>query len=389
MEITKYPTGVRFIVYDEKNKKKGRYSVRVNTSQLEKKKIERMESNDYEELKLKAKELYLKYPPLQNGRKQLTHFRKALYNAAKSIYRSSGMVKANKENVNSKKTPNVEIPNTNEKEEKKSDDDDDKEEQEEGEDISNRYSIQWYNSSNIGVNDPDFPAESIFSVDPNTANTKVFFAPSRSGKTTLMVRELNKLVRNSKKNFDPEEGIKKIVLFTESTNAQPLKHLDKILKDGTIMTIYDRFVPRILHFLTHLNSITDNKYRFLLILDDVLNLRSSDMVKSILTLRNCGISTCIVIQYIKLIAPSQRHSIHDYYVFNLTLPDWEYFIKEFAGDLIRTYMEEELGDPNSHKYTPFDIARRMRSRLEDRILHYSQVENKIAIYKKPEFYSKG
>ena len=69
------------------------------------------------------------------------------------------------------------------------------------------------------------PRKSIFAAEEESANTKVFLAPSFSGKTTLMVEELNKLTPKELDEYD------KILLFTESVASAPLKKLDKKVRE--------------------------------------------------------------------------------------------------------------------------------------------------------------
>lgn len=249
------------------------------------------------------------------------------------------------------------------------------------EDEKSKYSVKWYNSHNFDNVDKDLPSESMFKAEEESANTKILLAPSFSGKTTLMVRELNKLTDEEAKQYS------KIIIFTESVNATPLKFLsENLIKSGRVL-IFDRFVPKCLHDLAKINSETGNRYRFLVFLDDILKLRGDTLIKMILTLRNSNISTVISIQYIKLLTPSQRQSVHDIYAIKLTLPDWEFVVKDFIGNHIRDYFSIELGDPEAFNYSIRELALRTKERMTDRIFHYSQRGDKFEIFKKPEPFS--
>jgi hypothetical protein len=103
--------------------------------------------------------------------------------------------------------------------------------------------------------DEPLPKKSMFTAEKESANTKVFLAPSFSGKTTLMVEELNKLARKELEEYD------KIILFTESTASAPLKKLDKKVREK--MLIYDRFVPQFVKVLKKINTVCNNIYKFL------------------------------------------------------------------------------------------------------------------------------
>jgi hypothetical protein len=225
--------------------------------------------------------------------------------------------------------------------------------------------------------DQELPKKSIFAAEPDTANTKVFLAPSFSGKTTLMVDELNKLNRRELEEYD------KIVLFTESTSAAPLKKLDKKVREK--MMIYDRFVPQFVRLLKKINTVTKNRYRFLLLMDDCLNLKGDILIKLILTLRNANISTVISIQYSKLLSRSQRQSIHDYYIINLHLEDLEYLMSGFLASHFRVLFESEGLAPREeiNKWNYKKLAEKAMERVKGKILHFDQRHDEINIYERP------
>ncbi len=189
------------------------------------------------------------------------------------------------------------------------------------------------------------------SIDPNPAKTALsdyiyipsadsFFKPEKtgktfcvmgssfSGKTTLLVNQLNRL---EKADYDM------IFLFTESVHAEPLKTLNKDLN----IKIYDNFNPEIPQILRKINIQTNNRFRFLVILDDVINeLRGNTLIKMILTMRNSNISTILLVQYPKLIGPNQRNSIHEYYFTKLRTDDWVYMNNGFIGQHIKEILHE-------------------------------------------------
>lgn len=220
--------------------------------------------------------------------------------------------------------------------------------------------------------DPHLPNDrSIFSPEPESATTAVMLAPSFSGKTTLIVNELNKLTDNDLDNYTG------IVLFTGSITSAPLRKLQsRVLKK---MNIFDTFLPEYVGYMKKTNSMTNNRFRYLCIMDDCLKLRGDVIVDMILTLRNSGVATVISIQYSKLLSPSQRQSIHDYYIINLHLEDLEYLLSGFVSSHFRDLLFSE-GDPNAYSYTIKKLAHVVRERLKGRILHYDQRHDKINIY---------
>ena len=115
-------------------------------------------------------------------------------------------------------------------------------------------------------------------------------------------------------------------------------------------------------------------------MDDYLHLRTDVIVNMILTLRNSGVSTAISIQYSKLLSPSQRQSIHDFYLMNLRLEDMQYLLQGFIATHMRELLNEE-GDPKAFEYSVKKLAEVVRGRLSDRrILHYDQRHDKVNIY---------
>lgn len=223
--------------------------------------------------------------------------------------------------------------------------------------------------------DQELPKQSLFKCEPESANTKVFLAPSFSGKTTLLVTELNKLSAKELEEYD------KIVLFTESTSAAPLKLLDKrVLKK---MMIYDRFVPQLVRIFKKINTVTRNRFRFLLLMDDCIDLKGGLLIKLILTLRNANISTVICIQYSKLLSRSQRQSIHDYYMMNMKLEDLEYLMSGFLAPHFRELFEAE-GTSDVNKMNYRQLAEKAKERLRDKILHFDQRHDKIEIFNRPK-----
>jgi hypothetical protein len=223
--------------------------------------------------------------------------------------------------------------------------------------------------------DPLLPAnKSMFAAEKESANTKVFLAPSFSGKTTLMVNELNKMTPKELAEFD------KILLFTESVAAAPLKMLNKRVREK--MLILDRFTPQFVRILKKINTITKNRFRFLLLLDDCLNLKGNMLVKLILTLRNANISTVICIQYSKLLSKSSRQSIHDYYILNMKMEDLEYLMTGFLSSHFRDLFEREGMDTkeNINKMNYKKLAEKAMERLKGKILHFDQRHDQILIY---------
>jgi hypothetical protein len=225
-------------------------------------------------------------------------------------------------------------------------------------------------SSNV-VDPPLNPSLSIFAPNPETATTTVIMAPSYSGKTTMIASELNKLTEEDLMTYSL------IVLFTPNVGAAPLKNMNEnVLKR---MAIFDIFIPEVVTMMKKTNTLTRNRYRYLVIMDDCLKLRNDVVENMILTLRNSGVSTVLSIQYSKLISPGQRQSVHDYYFINLKLPDLEYIMYHTLSTHIRDLLSSE-GDEEAYKHKMNKLALILRQRLKGKILHYDQRHDTIKIH---------
>lgn len=212
-------------------------------------------------------------------------------------------------------------------------------------DVSNKYGIFWKERS-------------------ASAKTKVILGSSFSGKTYFLASELNKLTKSPEKVYD------KVFIFTESPQSEPLKKLNPRL-NATIVPLY---IPKIVQILKRINTKSDNHFRFLVVLDDVVSgIRAGTFLKQILTMRNSQISTCILLQYAKLVTPAARNSFHDYYIVQLRVDDWEYILKQFIGPLIKKHFPER----KNYMQLAEDVKQFMQK--QGRILHFDQVRDEISL----------
>lgn len=134
----------------------------------------------------------------------------------------------------------------------------------------------------------------------NSGKTTLILGSSYSGKTYLLCNEIQLL-----KTFEYDL----IILFTESKNVPCL---DKI-RNREDLIIIEGFNSKIPLFLQRLNSNLGLRYRFLLILDDIISEKSnrqSILGKMITTYRNSNISTCVLLQYASMVEKSARGNFH-------------------------------------------------------------------------------
>ncbi len=169
--------------------------------------------------------------------------------------------------------------------------------------LNNRQNVEEIKNINKEVD--IMPKSSMFKpLEAGGGQTTLIFGKSFSGKSTLLVDNLNKLKR---------DDYFKIIIFSESINSEPFKKLDRRLP----ILIYDRFVPSVVALVKNINDVTKNKYRFLIVFDDVLNVRNNIINKMFCIFRNSNISTVILTQYTKLITPASRNNCHHIYITNL------------------------------------------------------------------------
>ena len=136
--------------------------------------------------------------------------------------------------------------------------------------------------------------------DYSESKTVMCLGSSFSGKTYWLTDELSRV-----KEYEYDL----IILFTESVNAKPLQKLrerpDLIIKEG-----FDESIP---NFLKNLNNKLKLRFRFLLILDDIIgenSSRQSVLGRMITIFRNSGINTVFLSQYPTLIQKHCRGNFH-------------------------------------------------------------------------------
>lgn len=204
------------------------------------------------------------------------------------------------------------------------------------------------------------PKYGIFYKRPDdSAKTTLIVGSSFSGKSTFLVDQLKRLFKLKDKVYD------RILIFTESPNSGPLKTLSH-----PDVRIYPLYVPKCVQLLKQINDKTANRFNFLVILDDVVSgIRNGTFMKQVLTMRNSNISTCILLQYIKLVQPAQRNSFHNIYITNVRNEDWQYILDGFIGSIIRG------GWPEAKNYK--ELSEKLRSYFGDykKVLHYCQTED--------------
>lgn len=222
--------------------------------------------------------------------------------------------------------------------------------------------------SEINYDDPDL----FLRKKDDPSETNIILGRSRTGKTFFLVEELNKLVGRVRGGTGPDRNrpmYDKIILFTESLDADPLKNLDPSLD----VQIINGFRPPIVGLLKKIQDASNRAFRFLLILDDVVTgIRGGVFPKMILTFRNSHISTCILIQYIKLVTPAVRQSAHQIYITGLKDDDYEYVMRAFLSS-------HALDLFGGNKLSHYRLGHDFRKFVGQDIVHYNNVMDTVSL----------
>jgi hypothetical protein len=160
-----------------------------------------------------------------------------------------------------------------------------------------------------------------------TGKSMLLVGSSFSGKTHLYVDELNKL--------DPGE-YDAVIVMTESRYAPPLQRI----REDLDVIVLEGFRPEVVAELKELNDQTENRFRWLIILDDIVDQKHSKVLsKMLLTYRNANVTTALVVQYPALVNKSSRGSLHAVVITGFrSLEDWELAGKIF--DLLEWAKDE-------------------------------------------------
>lgn len=125
----------------------------------------------------------------------------------------------------------------------------------------------------------------------------VLFGNSKGGKTTIM--------KNLIKDYYSEKNLITI-LFAQNAHAKVYKNIPK----NVIKTDY--FDSELIHALHRIQRKTNNKYGFVILMDDMIMEKNDPMLlQMLLTLRNSKISTVILLQDLKLLSRAGRHNINN------------------------------------------------------------------------------
>jgi len=134
-------------------------------------------------------------------------------------------------------------------------------------------------------------------LDPNTGNTLVLFGSSKAGKSTTMMYLYDKYFNKGYIS----------TLYSSNPHINIYKNKKKLL----ICNTFNKDTEKIIKMEKYINTKTGNKYNFLNMFDDILDVRYNKLINNmIMTYRNSNISTIIALQYPNLLARSARSNLN-------------------------------------------------------------------------------
>lgn len=155
-------------------------------------------------------------------------------------------------------------------------------------------------------------------LDANTGNTTVLFGSSKKGKTTLMMDIYEK-------NYMDKKYIS-VGMFKNSQDGRynvPGLH------------VAGRYSANLVDLMYEVNKKSGNKFRFLVMIDDFIEIKDSTVNNLVLTLRNADISTVISLQYVRLLSKASRGSVNNVIIFGMNS-------EEARKDAIDIYLKSWL-----------------------------------------------
>lgn len=140
-------------------------------------------------------------------------------------------------------------------------------------------------------------------LDPGTGNSTLILGSSKRGKSTLLMYLYEKYY-NEKKYVS--------IIYSINAHIPIYSKSEKLIK----CKVFNKQTQKLIYKEKFINSKTNNKYEFLNMLDDIIDIRFNKVVDdSILTLRNSNISTIISTQYCNLVSKSARSSANNVFLF--------------------------------------------------------------------------
>lgn len=174
--------------------------------------------------------------------------------------------------------------------------------------------------------------------DEDTGNTFVLFGSSKSGKSTLMMEIYNSWFTNQKMILTTLFAMNPQIPIYNTGNAS--KYIIKCDK-------FDKNVSCYIDWQRKLNKVNNNKFHFLNMFDDFIDMRYSKIMNNLLlTYRNSNMSAIVCLQYVKLLSKSARSNVNNIFLLNLNTD-------EVIEDAIKSFL---IGTIKRNNFVDIDKA---------------------------------
>ena len=148
--------------------------------------------------------------------------------------------------------------------------------------------------------------------DIGTGNTFVLFGASKSGKTTMMMKIYNE--------YFPEYYPLKRTLTTLFAMNPQLPIYTRARESRFIISCprLDQNVEKYIDWQRKINKMNDNKFIFLNMFDDFIDVRYTSIVNNlILTYRNSNMSAIMCLQYVNLLSKAARSNVNNVFLMHM------------------------------------------------------------------------
>lgn len=153
--------------------------------------------------------------------------------------------------------------------------------------------------SPVGI--PTVPARTPFNLqlDEGTGNTVFLVGSSKQGKSTLLMHIYDKYYAREKDLIS--------ILWTANPHIPLYKHHDKLIVSG----VWNKDAEEVIQEEKKIQTKTKNKYQFLNMFDDVINVRNNALMDNlVMTYRNAKMSSIISLQYSNLMSKCCRANVN-------------------------------------------------------------------------------
>jgi hypothetical protein len=139
-------------------------------------------------------------------------------------------------------------------------------------------------------------------LDDNTGNSTIIFGSSKTGKSTLYLYLYSKY-------FEEDRNLISVLFSPNHHTLSKTWNLDDLPDRLLISSTYQPSIIKDFHTINHR---TNNKYKFLVCMDDCVdNKNDINLKKLILTHRNANISSIVCLQDCTLLAKNQRNNANN------------------------------------------------------------------------------